>query len=253
MRAAPSGRLVAPAGVFAQRLPQGRQRPAEPGLRRAEREVEGLGHGRHGHPDVVVEHEDGTLLRRQGGGSRVRAGHDPATSPVEVADRLRAQWRQLDLDRPATTPPGDVEAGVDGQSMEPGVEPVRVAQARKVAPGPDVRLLDRVSRELLVPEDEAGDGLQPRDGRADEHGEGVMIAPACPLDEIPLVHRHPRDAPNLAAFKPIGVTKRRTIPIDPVRNRSGPPVDRNDEEKPCVKCWCRSRDLNPDGLAANGV
>jgi hypothetical protein len=38
---------------------------------------------------------------------------------------------------------------------------------------------------------EAGDGLQPRDGPADEHSEGVMIAPPCPLDEIPLVHRHP--------------------------------------------------------------
>ena len=80
--------------------------------------------------------------------------------------------------------------------MEPGVEPVRVAQAREVAPGSDVCLLDRVSRELLVPEDEAGDSLQPRDGRADEHGEGVMIAPPCPLDEFPLVHGHPRDAPT---------------------------------------------------------
>ena len=65
---------------------------------------------------------------------------------------------------------------------------IRVAQARKVSPGSDVRLLDRVARELRVPEDEAGDGLQPRDGRADERGEGVMIAPACPFDEIPLVH-----------------------------------------------------------------
>ncbi len=78
--------------------------------------------------------------------------------------------------------------------MEPGVEPVRVAQAREVTPGSDVCLLDRVARELLVPEDEAGDGLQPRDGRADEHREGVMIAPPCPFDEFPLVHHHPRDA-----------------------------------------------------------
>jgi hypothetical protein len=39
-----------------------------------------------------------------------------------------------------------------------------------------------------------GDGLQPRDGRADQRGERILIALACPLDEIPLVHGHPRDA-----------------------------------------------------------
>ena len=78
--------------------------------------------------------------------------------------------------------------------MEPGVEPVRVAQARKVTPGSDICLLDRVARELRVPEDEAGDGVQPRDGRDDERVERVMIAPARSLDEIPLVHGRPRDA-----------------------------------------------------------
>ncbi len=78
--------------------------------------------------------------------------------------------------------------------MEPGVQPVRVAQARKVTPGSDICLLDRVARELRVPEDEAGDGVQPRDGRDDERSERVMIAPARSLDEIPLVHGRPRDA-----------------------------------------------------------
>ena len=67
----------------------------------------------------------------------------------------------------------------------------------RVGPPPTVQDLGstngtRVSRELLVPEDEPGDGLQPRDGPADERGERVMIAPACPLDEVPLVHGRPR-------------------------------------------------------------
>jgi hypothetical protein len=75
--------------------------------------------------------------------------------------------------------------------MEPDVEPVCVAQAGKITPGSEIGLLDRVSRELLVPEDEAGDCFQPRDGPVEEHGEGVMIAPSCPYDELPLVHRHP--------------------------------------------------------------
>ncbi len=76
--------------------------------------------------------------------------------------------------------------------MEPGVELVGITQSREVAPGPDVGVLDRVSRELLVPDDEAGDGLQPRDGRADERGKGVMIASARSFDEFSLVHSHPR-------------------------------------------------------------
>ena len=78
--------------------------------------------------------------------------------------------------------------------MEPGVEPVRVAQARKVAPGSDERLLDRIARELRVPEDESGGRVQPRDGQVDELGEGVMIASPRPYDETSLVHVPPRSA-----------------------------------------------------------
>jgi hypothetical protein len=76
--------------------------------------------------------------------------------------------------------------------MEPGVEPLRVAETREVTPGSDVGILDRVARELRVAEDEAGDGFQTRDGRIDEVREGVMIAPPRSLDEIQLVHGHPR-------------------------------------------------------------
>ena len=72
--------------------------------------------------------------------------------------------------------------------MEPGVEPIRVAEARQVAPCPDQRLLDRVARELRVPKDEAGCRVQPRKGRVDELGEGVMIASLRASDELSLVH-----------------------------------------------------------------
>ena len=49
----------------------------------------------------------------------------------------------------------------------------------------------RVSRELLVPEDQAGRRVQPRDEHAGKHGEGVMIASLCSLDELSLVHGPP--------------------------------------------------------------
>ena len=90
--------------------------------------------------------------------------------------------------------PGEIEAGIHSQAMEPRVEPVRVAETREVAPGSDERLLDRIARELWVPEDESGGRVQPRDGQVDEHGEGVMIASPGPDDETSLVHVPPPSA-----------------------------------------------------------
>ena len=72
--------------------------------------------------------------------------------------------------------------------MQPGLEPVRVAKTRKVAPGADESLLDRVARELRVPKDETRGRVQPREGRVDESGEGVMIALPRAFDELSLVH-----------------------------------------------------------------
>ena len=86
---------------------------------------------RDGHPDVVVQDEDGPLLGPKGDGSRAPAGRGrrPARSRrrrVGVSIGV-----ELDLDGPSLAPAGDVEAGVDGQAMEPGVEVVRVAQPRQ--------------------------------------------------------------------------------------------------------------------------
>ena len=99
--------------------------------------------------------------------------------------------------------------------MEPGIEPVRVAQTRKVTPGSDVHLLDGVSREIGVPEDEAGDRAQLRDGAVDELGEGVMIAPTCSFDDFPLVHGHPRDASVRPRSRVLASRAAEPFPIHP--------------------------------------
>ena len=112
--------------------------------------------------------------------------------PALVADDRGRHRLELDLDGAPSTPSHDVEGGVDGQAMEPGVVTIRVAQTWEVAPGSDVRILDRVSRELGVPKDETSDGFQPGDGGVDELREGVMIAPPRLFDEFPLVHSRPR-------------------------------------------------------------
>ena len=99
---------------------------------------------------------------------------------------------QLDLDHATSPSANEVETGMDDQSMEPGVESVRVAQAREIAPGADQCVLDRVTCELRVPDDQPSDGVQPHDGQIDERGEGVMIAFSGLLDETSLVHSSPR-------------------------------------------------------------
>src|SRR4029079_7775737 len=106
----------------------------------------------------------------------------------EVGRHRDEDRRELDLDGTPSTAPHHVETGVDEQSMKPGVETVDVAQRRQVPPASDHRLLDGVSRELTIAEDQASGSVQPRDGPAGEHGEGVMIATVRSLDESSLVH-----------------------------------------------------------------
>src|SRR5438093_12536346 len=77
---------------------------------------------------------------------------------------------------------------MDGQAVEPGVESVRVAQPGQIPPCSNEGILDRISRELAVPEDQSSGCVQPREGRAGDRGEGVMIASSRSLDETTLVH-----------------------------------------------------------------
>jgi hypothetical protein len=100
----------------------------------------------------------------------------------------REERNDLDLDRSPSTATSKIETCVDDQAVEPGIEPIGLTEASKVSPSSDEAILDRVARELRVPEDEASCRVQPRDGSADEHSEGVMIALPRSLDESSLVH-----------------------------------------------------------------
>ena len=101
------------------------------------------------------------------------------------------------------------------EAAEPGLEAIRIAKRRQVPPGPDESLLDRVSRELGVPEDQAGGRVQPRDERAGEHGEGVMIASLRSLDELSLVHGSPFVPARCSyALTMVVVVRRRKVPSD---------------------------------------
>jgi len=100
-------------------------------------------------------------------------------------------FQELDLDPPPPTAACLIETGVHREAMEPGLEPGRISKLPEIPPGTKECLLDRVTCELGVPEDQARGFIQPHDGRTRELGEGVMIAFPRALDEPLLVHRHP--------------------------------------------------------------
>src|SRR6476620_9635222 len=187
----------------------------QPRFGRAERDAERGGDLREGHPKEVMEHHD----RAPAGLERPQAAIEEVAiddARREVARRRDVDRGQLDLEGTPPTAPHDVETGVDEQSMEPGVEPVGVAQRRQVPPAADHRLLDGVSRELAVTEDQAGGRVQPRDGCAGEQGEGVMIATLCSLDESSLVHGRLRTSarPRWPCSTSYGAVVTRIVPGD---------------------------------------
>src|SRR5829696_51015 len=79
---------------------------------------------------------------------------------------------ERDLDDPPAAPADLVEAGMNRQSVEPGVEPLRVPEDSDVPPGADEGFLDRIARELAVPDDQPCGRVQSRERRVDERGKG---------------------------------------------------------------------------------
>jgi len=156
-------------------------------LRRAERDAQGRRRLRQRHPQEVVQNDDGAPRRVEPSEGIVdELSLDDVRSGI--ADHGSVERLQLDLDGPGAAMPQGIDAGADEQAMEPAVETIRVAQAGQASPRPDVRLLDRVSSQLSIPEDQPRGCVQPRRTRADERGEGVMIASPGTFHERPLVH-----------------------------------------------------------------
>ena len=135
-------------------------------LRRPERDPERRRHLWQRMAEEVVGDDDRSVRRDRGGASARSTWSRSATAGRRSSTGTLGGGSQLDLDDPAASPRRIIEAGTDGEPVDPGVEPVGVAQPREVPPGVDQRILDRVARELRVPEDEAGGRVQPRDDPA---------------------------------------------------------------------------------------
>ena len=140
--------------------------------------------------NAVVQHDHRPGIGRQSPQNRVEE-LPVIDRPVRIGDHRLISRRQLDLDRPTPAAPNEVQARAGDQGAKPAAERVRFAQRRQVPPGPNEALLDRIPGEVMITDDEAGHGVEPRDMHAGELGEGVMIAALGSLHEGSLVHRPP--------------------------------------------------------------
>ena len=77
-------------------------------------------------------------------------------------------------------------AGVDDESMEPGLEALRIAQGRQVALDTDERLLRRILCAMRVPEDPVGEGVAAIDGLRRQGCKGILVTADRALHELGL-------------------------------------------------------------------
>jgi hypothetical protein len=81
------------------------------------------------------------------------------------------------------------DADVGEQAVDPGVEPVRIAEARKVTPGDHQRILQGILGPIDIPEDPVRDREESVTAELDQIDECRLITALCRLDEV-AIHRH---------------------------------------------------------------
>ena len=154
---------------------------------------------------------------------------------------------ELDLDRSSSVAARNIETGVDREPMDPGVEPIGIAEPGQVPPRPDERVLHRVAGQVLVAEDQASHGLETADRGVEEQGEGVMVASPGSLHELAFAHRIPREASALNAYNPTGAAKRGIIPGEHRRSAAARlPATEGSDVKFDIYVWAAPRDLDAD-------
>src|SRR4029079_5531290 len=125
-----------------------------------DRDAETVGYLGRGEAQVVREDEDRSLFGRE--------ASEAAIEPVTVIDRDRLvrPARSIDWEDPDVRVPGAHAARlgvacIDEETLQPGVEAVRIAEARQFTPGDHQRLLHGILGPSDIPEDPLRDRHQP--------------------------------------------------------------------------------------------
>ena len=170
----------------------------------------------------MVEDDHGPLLRRQAPEAPVElVTHGHGALGVGRHRLERRVEGELD-DLPLSAPFRGAVAGADEQSMQPGVEPVRVTQTAHVEPGLEERVLHGIGGVLVIAEDEPGGPEEPIGPAGRQCREGIEIAPLRPNHEVSL-HRSTSDVAAVWPLYPVW-GRRRTglfhLRESPGRNRA---------------------------------
>ena len=118
--------------------------------------------------------------------------------------------------------PADVgHADIGEEAVDPGIEPVRIAEARQVTPGDHQRVLQGILGPVDISEDPVRDREQAAATKADQVDERRLVASLCRLDEIAIHALH-------RVLTPVGGVVRKYWSVDArpaLENRAGEPLD----------------------------
>lgn len=103
----------------------------------------------------------------------------------DIVPRVRSIDRiDRDLEGTSPRPPDVIGAGMDEESMQPGVEPVAITKTAEIAPSPDEGVLDGILCGIPIAEDPPRDRVQAVVCGGSKVIEGLAIASLCALDEF---------------------------------------------------------------------
>ena len=147
--------------------------------------------GNHGWlvPEVMAKYEDRTFFRLQSA-ERAIDGVPIDHASELVARNVIGQLEDLEPGIPASVSTSMFDAHVREHTLEPEVEPVRIAEVLHVTPGDHQRVLQGILGPVDVAKDSTGDREQAIDARADQVHEGDMIATLRRDHELSIHRRH---------------------------------------------------------------
>ncbi len=140
--------------------------------------------------DVVAKHENRAFPRGQ-----------PPERPIElvaignvqevVRSNGRLEWEHPQIGDSSSLTTRLLDADMGEESMNPGVEPVRIAEVPKITPGDHQRVLQGILGPIDVPEDPLRDREEPVATQPNQVDKRRLVAVLGRLDEV-AIHPHHR-------------------------------------------------------------
>lgn len=150
-------------------------------------DAEELGDLRRGVAHEVMQNKDRPLLWRQAPEPAFQLIPKPDAKEL-VGRGWPVERQDTQVGRPTTFARRVLETHVHEESLEPGIEPVRIAERSQVTPGDHQRVLEGILGPVDVPENPVAEREEVVRTRADQVDERLPIPSLGRLDER-LIHR----------------------------------------------------------------